>query len=148
MWRIFFRTLQIISWEAAIVLALSLLNFWWNFFVTILKYPCHKTMPCQPLCKFLLHCAFLPVEAFSKLLEILSVCQSRVDHHLVRMVNCGMFWRHKLFYLLCTSIVKSVIISCNRGQANFVPSFNSLPPLICGSYIVISSVILLCLVWQ
>ena len=41
-----------------------------------------ETMPCQPLCKFLWRCAFLPVEAFSKLLEMLSACQSLSSHAL------------------------------------------------------------------
>ena len=48
--------------------------------MTILKDPHRETMPCQPLCKFLLRCAFLPVEAFSKLLEILSACQNLPYH--------------------------------------------------------------------
>ena len=68
--------------QSNIVLAVSLLNFWWSFFVTILKDLRRETMPCQPLCKFLWRCAFLPVEAFSKLLEILSACQSLPSHAL------------------------------------------------------------------
>ena len=47
-----------------------------------LERPTSRTMPCQPLCKFLWRCAFLPVEAFSKLLEILSACQSLLSHAL------------------------------------------------------------------
>ena len=50
--------------------------------MTILKDLRRETMPCQPLCKFLGRCAFLPVEAFSKLLEILSACQSLPSHAL------------------------------------------------------------------
>lgn len=41
-----------------------------------------------------------------------------------------------------------VISHNNNGWANSIPLLNLLSSLGCGSYIVISSVILLCLVWQ
>ena len=50
--------------------------------MTILKELRRETMPCQLLCKFLWRCGCLPVEAFSKLLEILSACQSLLSYAL------------------------------------------------------------------
>ena len=81
--------------------------------MTILKDPRHETMPCQRLCKSLLRCAFLLPEAFSKLLEILSACQSLPCHAFVNNVSYAL--ARKQMHFIKWPSTEAEIVQIKRG---------------------------------